>query len=105
MLCSGLLCSSGLRNRFPPRLLAVLDHLNRWLYSPRSPLNRFTRRRLMRVTPRKPEGTPPGRRLLDGSSIGWLTLDEAGRPQQLVQLMADGRDVAFVRREGETRDD
>jgi hypothetical protein len=98
-------CSSALRNRFPPRLLAVLDHLNRWLYSPRSPLNRFTRRRLMRVTPRKPEGTPQGRRLLDGCGIGWLTLDDAGRPQQLLQLMADGRDVAFVRREGETRED
>jgi hypothetical protein len=98
-------CSSALRNRFPPRLLAALDHLNRWLYSPRSPLNRFTRRRLMRVTPRKPEGTPHGRRLLDGCGIGWLTLDAEGRPLQLVQLMADGRDVAFVPREGETRED
>jgi hypothetical protein len=98
-------CSSALHNRFPRRLLAVLDHLNRWLYSPRSPLNRFTRRRLMRVTPRKPEGMPQGRRLLDGCGIGWLTLDDTGRPQRLVQLMADGRDVAFVRREGETRED
>jgi hypothetical protein len=97
-------CSSGLRNRFPQRLLAVLDHGNRWLYSPRSPLNRFTRRRLMRVTPRKPEGTPHGRRLLDGCGIGLLLLDDEGQPTQLRQLMADGRDVAFVPREGETHD-
>lgn len=98
-------CSSGLRNRFPARLLAVLDHANRWLYSPRSPLNRFTRRRLMRVTPRKPEGTPHGRRLLHGCGIGLLVLDDDGRPLQLRQLMADGRDVAFVPREAEARDE
>jgi hypothetical protein len=49
--------SSGLRNAFPEGLLDKLDRLNRWLYSPRSPLNWFTRRRHMRVTPRKPEGT------------------------------------------------
>lgn len=97
-------CSSGLRNRFPRRLLAVLDHGNRWLYSPRSPLNRFTRRWRMRVTPRKPEGTPHGRRLLDGCGIGLLVLDDEGRPTQLRQLMADGRDVAFVRREDETHE-
>ncbi len=98
-------CSSGLRNRFPSRLLAVLDHANRWLYSPRSPLNRFTRRRLMRVTPRKPEGTPHGRRLLQGCGIGLLVLDDEGRPVQLRQLMADGRDVAFVPREAEAREE
>ena len=50
------ICSSGVRNDFPPRLLGVLDRLNRWLYSPRSPLNWFTRRRHMRVTPRRYEG-------------------------------------------------
>jgi len=98
-------CSSGLRNRFPPKLLALLDHLNRWLYSPRSPLNRFTRRRLMRVTPRKPEGTPHGRRLLEGSGVGLLTLDEEGRPRHMLQLMSDGREVSFVPRERESRED
>jgi hypothetical protein len=99
------LCSSGLRNGFPPRLLAVLDHLNRWLYSPRSPLNLFTRRRSMRVVPRKPVGTPHGRRLLVGSGIGLVELDAEGRPWRMRQLMADGRDVAFVPREAEARDE
>lgn len=99
------ICSSGLRNRFPPRLLAVLDHLNRWLYSPRSPLNRFTRRRHMRVTPRKPEGTPHGRRLLDGCGVGLVRLDVQGRPVEIRQLLTDGGDVRFVLREAEARDD
>jgi hypothetical protein len=99
------LCSSGLRNTFPDRLLAVLDHGNRWLYSPRSPLNGFTRRRSMRVVPRKPEGTPHGRRLLVGNGIGLVELDDAGRPWRIRQLMCDGRDVAFVPREAEARED
>jgi hypothetical protein len=99
------LCSSGMRNGFPPRLLALLDHLNRWLYSPRSPLNRFTRRRSMRVVPRKPEGTPHGRRLLQGSGIGLVELDHQGRPWRIRQLLCDGREVAFVPREAEAREE
>lgn len=97
------ICSSGVRNEFPPRLLDVLDRANRWLYSPRSPLNWFTRRRRMRVIPRKPEGTPPGRRLLNGSGIGLVELDETGAPWRIRELLADGRTVAFTRREDESR--
>ena len=97
------ICSSGVRNEFPPRLLAVLDHLNRWLYSPRSPLNWFTRRRHMRVIPRKPEGTPSGRRLLNGASIGLVELDSNGVPWRIRELLADGRTVGFTRREDESR--
>lgn len=95
--------SSGMRNAFPDRLLAALDHLNRWLYSPRSPLNSFTRRRRMRVVPRKPVGTPHGRRLLNGSGLGLVELDASGRPWRIRQLMADGRTVSFERREDESR--
>jgi hypothetical protein len=97
------ICSSGVRNEFPRRLLAVLDRTNRWLYSPRSPLNWFTRRRRMRVIPRKPEGTPHGRRLLNGSGIGLVELDEAGVPWRIRELLADGRVVPFSRREAESR--
>ena len=97
------ICSSGVRNEFPPRLLAVLDRLNRWLYSPRSPLNWFTRRRHMRVIPRKPEGTPHGRRLLNGRGIGLVELDAEGVPWRIRELLADGRIVAFTRREAESR--
>lgn len=97
------ICSSGLRNTFPPRLLDVLDRLNRWLYSPRSPLNWFTRRRHMRVVPRKPEGTPHGRRLLNTPGIGLVELDAEGRPWRIRQLVAGGGVVSFTRREEEGR--
>lgn len=97
-------CSSGLANAFPPRLLALLDRLNRWLYSPRSPLNRLTRRRAMRVAPRKPEGTPHGRRLLNGCGVGLVELDAQGRPSRIRQLLADGGDVSFTEREDEARE-
>jgi len=99
------ICSSGLRNQFPPRLLAVLDHLNRWLYSPRSPLNRLTRRRHMRVVPRKPEGTPHGRRLLNGSGVGLVELDAQGQPTRITQLLAAGGEVGFAPRAAEARED
>jgi len=96
-------CSSGLRNAFPDRLLAALDHLNRWLYAPRSPLNWFTRRRAMRVVPRKPVGTPHGRRLLNGAGVGWVALDDEGRPVRIEQWLAGGDAIAFVPREAEAR--
>jgi len=96
------ICSSGVRNGFPPRLLAVLDHANRWLYSPRSPLNWFTRRRRMRVIPRKPEGVAHGRRLLNGSGIGLVELDAEGVPWRVRELLADGRELFFNRREEES---
>lgn len=97
------ICSSGLRNTFPDRLLDKLDRANRWLYSPRSPLNWFTRRRHMRVIPRKPEGIAHGRRLLNGSVIGVVELTGQGVPWRIRQLLADGQIVRFVRREGESR--
>jgi hypothetical protein len=97
------ICSSALRNEFPPRLLDVLDRANRWLYSPRSPLNWWTRRRNMRVIPRKPDGTPHGRRLLNGSGIGLVEIDAQGVPWRIRKLLADGRVVTFSRREAESR--
>lgn len=96
------ICSSGLRNTFPEDLLDKLDRANRWLYSPRSPLNWFTRRRHMRVTPRKPEGAPSGRRLLNGAGVGLVELDASGEPWRIRQLLADGRAVEFTRREKES---
>ncbi len=97
------ICSSGLRNTFPDRLLDKLDRANRWLYSPRSPLNWFTRRRHMRVIPRKPEGIAHGRRLLNGSGIGVVEFTDQGVPWRIRQLLADGQLVRFTRREAESR--
>ncbi|WP_434456684.1 alkaline phosphatase D family protein [Stutzerimonas urumqiensis] len=82
--------SSGVKNEFPPRLLDWFDRLNRWLYSPRSPLNWMTKRRRLEVVPRIPDRSRAGERLWNGAGIGWLELDEAGTPVRIAQLNADG---------------
>ena len=87
--------SSGLRNAFPGKLLAILDRLNRWLYASWSPLNWFTKRRLMRIRPRVPSQFPAGRRLVNSPGIGWLEFDEAGVPSKIEQLGANGQDHQF----------
>lgn len=88
--------SSGIRNEFPPRLLDIFDRLNRWLYAPWSPLNWFTKRRNMRVSPRKPEPSSKGERLLNGSGIGLVDLDDEGAPVRITQLCSNGREVVFM---------
>lgn len=95
--------SSGIKNEFPPRLLNIFDRLDRWLYSPRSPLNWLTKRRKMRVIPRKPTTADHGERLLNASGIGLLVLNADGSPSKVVQLCADGRDVKFKQKEDEAR--
>ena len=82
--------SSGVKNEFPPRLLDLFDRLNRWLYSPRSPLNWFTKRRRVRVQPWLPSRSRSGERLWNGSGIGRIRLDVQGRPSQVQQINADG---------------
>ena len=83
--------SSGFKNEFPEDLLNWLDRLNRWLYSPRSPLNWFTKRRAMSITPHLPDQRKHGERLWNGSGIGQVWLDAKGRPERIVQHNADGR--------------
>lgn len=97
------ICSSGLRNEFPPHLLAVLDRLNRWLYSPRSPMNWFTTRRRMRIVPRKPEGAGPGQRLLNTAGVGVVELDSEGRPWRIRHFTTADHAVTFQRVEDESR--
>ncbi len=90
--------SSGIKNTFPVRLLDVLDRLNRWLYSPRSPLNWFTQRRSMEVVPRVPSRSKAGERLWNGAGLGQVFFDEQGRPARVVQLSAEGDEATeFVR--------
>ena len=87
--------SSGLRNEFPVKLLDWFDRLNRWLYAPWSPLNLFTKRRGMWVSPRKPDNADQGERLLNHSGIGLVTLDKQGRPIKIQQLIARQTYVTF----------
>lgn len=90
--------SSGFRNEFPRKLLDILDRMNRWLYAPWSPLNWFTKRRKMRIVPRKPDHGSRGERLVNGSGVGLLTLDAAGAPLKITQLLADGDTIEFRKR-------
>ncbi|MEG5265953.1 alkaline phosphatase D family protein [Pseudomonas sp. JDS28PS106] len=82
--------SSGIKNEFPRRLLDTFDRLNRWLYSPRSPLNWFTKRRLMKVVPRIPEHSKAGERLWNSAGVGQVFLNETGQPVLINQLNANG---------------
>ncbi|WP_219702022.1 alkaline phosphatase D family protein [Marinomonas lutimaris] len=88
--------SSGIKNEFPSKLLDIFDRLNRWLYSPRSPLNWFTRRRSMKVIPHKPETAAHGERLLNAAGISLVTLNDDGSPSAVVQMCSDGRDIHFT---------
>lgn len=90
--------SSGFRNEFPRKLLDILDRFNRWLYAPWSPLNWFTKRRKMRIVPRKPNHGSRGERLVNGSGVGLLTLNENGSPLNIEQLMTDGDRIEFRKR-------
>lgn len=83
--------SSGIKNEFPRRLLDWLDRLNRWLYSPRSPLNWFTQRRDLEISPRLPDQRHRGERVWNGAGLGQVWLDAEGRPARIVQHNADGR--------------
>ncbi len=87
--------SSGLRNEFPTRLLDIFDRLNRWLYAPWSPLNWLTKRRRMKVIPRRPVPASRGKRLVNDAGIGLVELSVDGRPVRALQLCADGRDIEF----------
>jgi hypothetical protein len=78
--------SSGIKNEFPRSLMEWLDRLNRWLYAPWSPLNWFTKRRRMRVTPREPENHQVGERLWNNAGIGIVELDSSGVPTNIRQL-------------------
>lgn len=83
--------SSGIKNEFPPALLEWFDRLNRWLYSPRSPLNWFTKRRSMRIIPHTPEHAEAGERLWNSAGIGQVFFNEQGQPTQIFQHNANGQ--------------
>ena len=95
------ICSSGIKNKWPDKLLAVLDHGNRWAFAPRSPLNFLTKRRGMRIIPRKPIGTPDGRRILNAPGIGIVELSDEGAPVRISQVTSSGEVYDFERRESE----
>lgn len=85
---------SGFKNEFPHRLLAWFDRLNRWLYANHSPLNWFTKRRRMRIRPRKPDNHD-SRQVLNKSGVGRVRLNSQGEPTEISVLPASGAEVGF----------
>jgi len=76
--------------QFSTAVLEWFDRLNRWLYSPRSPLNWFTKRRRMKVIPHVPEHAEAGERLWNSSGIGQVFFNEQGQPVAIYQHNANG---------------
>lgn len=85
--------ASGFKNEFPERLLNIFDRVDRLLYSRRSPLNLFTKRRRMRIQSQKPQGLAP-RRLVNQSSFGVLTLEDKHFGCAKI-IKANGEEVIF----------
>lgn len=86
---------SGIKAQFPEPLLGFCDHADRLLYSPRSPLNFFTKRKRLKVQKRSPsiEGT---RRLVNATAIGEVKLDEKGKPERVSILTGEGSEIEFL---------
>ncbi len=85
---------SGIKNQFPTRLLTICDALDRMLYSPRSPLNWFTKRKRLKIYKRAPS-THNFYRLVNHSAIGELRLADDGKPSQISILTGDSKEVHF----------
>lgn len=85
---------SGIKNQFPTRPLTVFDALDRMLYSPRSPLNWFTKRKRLKIYKRAPS-THNFYRLVNHSAIGELRLADNGKPSQISILTGDNKEVHF----------
>ncbi len=85
---------SGFKNEFPHVLLRWFDRFNRWLYASHSPLNWFTKRRRMRIRPRKPDNHDFSH-VLNESSVGRVRLNEKGEPVEISVLPASGGEVWF----------
>jgi hypothetical protein len=85
--------SSGIKNQFKPGLLTVFDFLNRLLFASQSPLNIFTKRKRMKVVEHTPvvlgaehSHKKNHRHLHNATGIGYLHLDDAGKPSKIEEL-------------------
>lgn len=85
---------SGLKNTFPENLLKRLERFNRYLYSPDSVLNIFTRRRNMSVTAR-PVPEQKAKTLLNQSAVGQLIIDEDADKVICKALCANQQTIEF----------
>ncbi|WP_338109442.1 alkaline phosphatase family protein [Pseudomaricurvus alkylphenolicus] len=86
--------ASGIKNEFPATLIRWFDRFDRFLYSRRSPLNWFTKRRRLSIRSRKPSNYAP-LRLVNRSGLGVLKLNDIGEPAQISLLHGDGTETVF----------
>ncbi|MEZ8194704.1 alkaline phosphatase D family protein [Vibrio cortegadensis] len=85
---------SGIKNQFPSALLKFCDGMDRFLYSPRSVLNWFTKRKRLKITKRSPD-SQRYYRLVNQSAIGELKLDAEGKPSDISILTGEGNRISF----------
>ncbi|USD66161.1 alkaline phosphatase D family protein [Vibrio sp. SCSIO 43136] len=85
---------SGIKNQFPAKLLTFCDTVDTLLYSPRSPLNWFTKRKRLKISKRHPSNQS-FYRLVNQSAIGELRMDAQGKPEQISILTSKGEQVDF----------
>lgn len=88
--------ASGLKNRFPPRLLQWFDVCNRWLFASRSPLNWLTKRRRMLIRARRPDAGEL-HALYNHSGMGVLQIGATVEETRVVFYSSDGKEVHFRR--------
>ena len=86
--------SSGIKNEFPAKLLAVLDKINQVLYASRSPLNWFTKRRTMKIKARHPDNQPL-RTLLNTPALGRVKFNDDNDAVVCELITAQGDTVTF----------
>ncbi|MBD1556480.1 alkaline phosphatase family protein [Vibrio sp. S9_S30] len=86
---------SGIKAQFPEPLLGFCDHADRLLYSPRSLLNFFTKRKRLKVKKRNPS-TEGVRRLVNTTAIGEVRLDVKGKPKRISILTGEGNEIDFL---------
>lgn len=88
---------SGIKNKFPDKLLNVLERLNHYLYGRYSPLNWFTKRRSMKIIERKPD-VQPNKTLYNGSGIGTISLDRQAKEVEAGIIRNQGKHIVFKKR-------
>ena len=87
------LTASGIKNEFPRKLINILDKLDSILYSPKSPLNFFTKRWHMEVD--KHQTTGDGQKyLVSDSAISLINLKQ-GKLARYQLLHPDNRTTEF----------
>ena len=88
------ICCSGIKNKFPEKLLPIFNRLNGWLFGHFSPLNLFTKRKRMLIRGRRPNGHRSSR-LVNNSGIGLVRIAESGAPSEISVLHSDGSKTTF----------